>query len=73
MSATSVVFGSGAAAKQLGIERWKMLYLIEKRKLPDASLSVAGRRLFTTGDLDRMACALAQLESEESYELAQSA
>ena len=42
---------SGQVAQQVGIPRWKLLYLIERGVLPAPSAEVPGRRLFTDADL----------------------
>jgi hypothetical protein len=41
--------------------RWRLLYLIEKGKLPGPSLQVPGRRLFTEADVQQI---LRRLEEE---------
>jgi hypothetical protein len=45
---------SGAVAAAVGLERWRLLYLIERRVVPGPSLVVAGRRLFSDDDVDRI-------------------
>jgi len=44
-------FGSGQVAKLLGIPRWKLLALIDRGQLPEATHKLAGRRLFTATDV----------------------
>jgi DNA-binding transcriptional MerR regulator len=59
------LFGSGEVAQQLGIPRWKLLYLIEKGDLPRPSQTIAGRRLFTQDDVLAIRQALIAREKED--------
>jgi hypothetical protein len=52
------LFTSGQAAMQVGLPRWRLLYLIEKGEVPGPSLEVPGRRLFTAGNIRDIACEL---------------
>lgn len=52
------LLGSGGVAERLGIPRWLLLYRIERGELPGPSLTAAGRRLFTEGDVQKIAAAL---------------
>jgi hypothetical protein len=54
------LFTSGEVADKVGEPRWRLAYLIEKRILPGPSFQVAGRRLFTTEDIEKIARALGQ-------------
>lgn len=47
-------YTSGEVATKVGIPRWRLLYLIEKDLLPGPSLTVPGRRLFTSEDVERI-------------------
>ena len=49
----------GAVADELGIPRSRLAYLIERRAVPDASLHVPGRHLFSPADVRRIRLALA--------------
>jgi hypothetical protein len=53
-------FASGEVAAQVGVPRWRLLYLIDKGEVPGPSLQVPGRRLFTADDVQRIADALAK-------------
>jgi DNA-binding transcriptional MerR regulator len=50
----------GNVAAELDIPRWQLAYLIERGALPDASLRVPGRRLFSDEDVTRIRSALAE-------------
>jgi DNA-binding transcriptional MerR regulator len=50
----------GGVATELGIPRWRLAYLIERGTLPDASVRVPGRRLFSEDDVARIRGALAE-------------
>jgi DNA-binding transcriptional MerR regulator len=52
------VHGTGAVARRAGLTTQRLQYLIEKGKLPAASLTIPGRRLFTASDLERILQAL---------------
>jgi excisionase family DNA binding protein len=45
------LYSTGEAAECLGIPRWRIGYLIEAGKIPEASHNAGGRRLFTAEDL----------------------
>jgi DNA-binding transcriptional MerR regulator len=51
---------SGGVAAELNMPRWKLLYMLERGLLPDASVHVPGRRLFTEEDINRIRLALAK-------------
>jgi DNA-binding transcriptional MerR regulator len=50
----------GAVAKQVGVIRWRLAYLIERGDVPGPSLVVPGRRLFTEEDVRKIRKALAE-------------
>ena len=50
----------GAVATLLGIPRWRLAYLIERGAVGGPSLQVPGRRLFSTGDVEKIQQALAK-------------
>jgi hypothetical protein len=45
---------SGDTARLVGLDRWRLIYLVERGDLPNASLTVAGRRLFSDAEIDRI-------------------
>ncbi len=55
----------GAVAAELGVDRWRLAYLIERGKAPDASVKVPGRRLFTPGDVAAIKAALAMIQDKQ--------
>ena len=63
MSTTSLMT-TGELADLLGIDRWRLAYLIEKGQVPGPSLVVPGRRLFVPEDVDRIRAALDQLDAK---------
>ena len=46
------LLGTGDVAKLLGVNRWKLMYWIERGDLPGPSQSLVGRRLFTPADVE---------------------
>src|SRR5262249_10458768 len=52
----------GGVAAQLGVPRWRLAYLIERGSVPDSSLRVPGRRLFSPEDVRRIRAALDALD-----------
>jgi hypothetical protein len=54
----SIYYTSGQAALQVGIPRWRFLYLLETGKIPGPSVQVPGRRLFTAADIANIVQAL---------------
>ena len=58
----------GPVASMLGIDRWKLAYLIERGEVPDASVKVPGRRLFTQQDVRLLRRALAARQPPEGSE-----
>jgi len=52
------LFASGQAALQVGLPRWRLLYLVEKGLVPGPSLQVPGRRLFTADDIEKITAIL---------------
>ena len=51
---SQTIFTSGEVAIELGMPRWKLLYMIERGDLPEPTFAVPGRRLFTPNDLAEM-------------------
>ena len=49
----------GEVAALVGRDRWRLAYLIERGVLPEASVRVRGRRLFTPDDVQQVRAALA--------------
>jgi DNA-binding transcriptional MerR regulator len=58
------MYGTGEVAGILGIPRWRLLYLLERGVLPEATSSIAGRRLFTETDVERLRAALTEQAKE---------
>lgn len=52
----------GAVAAELGIDRWRLAYLIERGAVPEASVKIPGRRLFTPSDIEAIEDAIASQE-----------
>jgi len=52
----------GELAKQVGVDRWKLAYLIEKGKVPSPSAQVPGRRLFSPEDVEKIKNALEAMQ-----------
>ena len=48
----------GEVARQVGIDRWRLAYLIERGELPPPSTQVPGRRLFSPEDVEKIKQAL---------------
>lgn len=51
---TAEMYSSGQVARQLGMPRWRLQYLIERGDFPSPSQVVAGRRLFSSDDIVAM-------------------
>ena len=45
---------TGELARELGVPRWRLLYWLERHDLPEPSVSIPGRRLFTADDVRRI-------------------
>ena len=60
MNMPNELIGSGAVAQRVGLERWRLLYLLDSKQLPQPSFNVSGRRLFTAEDVRLIEAALAQ-------------
>jgi len=45
---------SGSVADRVGLARWLLLYRVERGDLPPPSSHVAGRRLFTEADVQKI-------------------
>jgi DNA-binding transcriptional MerR regulator len=54
------VYTSGQVARLVGLPRHRLTYLIESELLPEPSLRVPGRRLFTAGDVNHIREMLSQ-------------
>lgn len=54
-------FGTGEAARQVQVPRWKLIYLLERGAIPGPSIELPGRRLFSAADIDRIREALTRL------------
>ena len=54
----------GEVARQVGIDRWRLAYLIERGKLPPPSGEVPGRRLFSRADVEKIKQALEAMRKE---------
>ena len=48
------LFSSGEVADAVGLSRWKFLYHVERGDLPGPTHTIAGRRLFTTEDVENI-------------------
>jgi DNA-binding transcriptional MerR regulator len=59
MTADTKLYTSGAVSDRVSLERWRLLYLIERGTLPPPSFQVPGRRLFTEDDIRRIEAVLA--------------
>jgi len=49
---------TGEVARHVALPRWRLLYLLDRDLVPDASLRAAGRRLFTDADIADIVAAL---------------
>jgi DNA-binding transcriptional MerR regulator len=56
----------GGVAETLGVPRWRLAYLIERGIVPDASVRVPGRRLFSDEDVSRIRLAIAERAKKET-------
>jgi DNA-binding transcriptional MerR regulator len=59
--------GTGTAAEVLGIKRHRLIALIDVGKLPEPTVRVPGRRLFSSEDIEavRKALSLLKVDKEE--------
>jgi hypothetical protein len=62
------LYGSGQVARRVSLPLWKFLYLAD-RELPEPSFRVAGRRLFTEEDVQKIAAILANRSAQASEQL----
>jgi hypothetical protein len=53
------LLGSGIVATRVGLPRWRLLYLIEKKALPGPTFEVPGRRLYSESDIQAIIRVLA--------------
>lgn len=58
-------FSSGQAARELGISRWRLTYLIESGQVPEAARRFAGRRMFTREEVQHIAARLEEIREEK--------
>lgn len=58
-------FSSGEVADALGLSRWKFLYHVDRGDLPGASLTVSGRRLFSSEQVENIKRAWAARQAKE--------
>jgi len=61
-------FSSGQAARELGINRWRLTYLIESGQVPDAARRFAGRRMFTREEVQHIAARLEEIRKSKESE-----
>lgn len=59
------LLSSGAVAERFGIHRAKLIYLLERREIPEPAIKVAGRRLFSQGEAERIGEILARLPASK--------
>jgi len=52
----------GQVAREVGMSRWRLAYLIERGELPPPSAEVPGRRLFSPEDVEKIKHALEAME-----------
>ena len=48
------IYSTGAIAQQIQLPRWRLIYLIDSGTLPEPSIQIPGRRIFTGEDLWRI-------------------
>jgi DNA-binding transcriptional MerR regulator len=51
-------YSTGEAARELGMQRWKLSYLVERGDVPPPSVALPGRWVFTREDIERIRKAL---------------
>jgi len=49
----------------LGIDRWRLVYLIERSTVPETSVKVPGRRLFTPGVIEAIENAFVRFQAQQ--------
>ena len=54
----------GQLAREVGMSRWRLAYLIERGELPPPSAEVPGRRLFSPEDVEKIKQALEAMHKE---------
>jgi DNA-binding transcriptional MerR regulator len=59
-------YGSGDAARMVGLPLWKFLYFLDRGIFPEASFRVSGRRFFTEHDLQKIIAILAHRAGQSS-------
>lgn len=63
---TERLFSTGSVARDLGIPKARLIYLLDSGHLPDAATRVGGRRLFTAEEVIRIREALQQRDSAKA-------
>jgi hypothetical protein len=58
-------FSTGEAARELGLPRWKLSYLVERGDVPAPSVALPGRWVFTQADIERIRQVLAERGADE--------
>ena len=59
------LYSFGDAARQLGIARYRLNYLLEQGVIPEPRQRVGGRRMFTTADIENARQILAERRRHE--------
>jgi DNA-binding transcriptional MerR regulator len=62
-------YGSGEVARRVSLPLWKFLYFTDRGLFPEPSIRVAGRRLFTEDDVQRIVAILADRSAQVSENL----
>lgn len=48
------VYSTGTAARKLGVKRYQLEYLLETDQVPEPALRVAGKRVWTLDEVERV-------------------
>jgi DNA-binding transcriptional MerR regulator len=64
-SSTKRLYSVGDVAKQLNIPRYSLQYLLEHGHIPEPVQRVAGRRVFTTEEIENARLILAKRRNHE--------
>jgi hypothetical protein len=59
-------YSTGQAARLLGLPRWKLIYLIDRGDLPEPSVELPGRRVYTPADIDALREALERRRGQDA-------
>lgn len=70
MTKQAGLFSIGEVARQLGVPRWRLAYLIERGALSGPTHEVPGRRLFSDEGINRLREELRQLAETQVASLA---